>query len=74
MAHACSPSYSGGRDQEDYGLKPAQANSPRDPILKNPSPKRLMEWLKVYALSSNSSTSNKTKHTNDHSIGIQCQE
>jgi hypothetical protein len=27
MAHACDPSYSGGRDQEDCVLKPAQANS-----------------------------------------------
>jgi hypothetical protein len=25
--HACNPSYSGGRDQEDHGSKPAQANS-----------------------------------------------
>jgi hypothetical protein len=25
-SHACNPSYSGGRDQEDRGLKPAQAN------------------------------------------------
>jgi hypothetical protein len=25
VAHACNPSYSGGRDQEDRGLKPAQA-------------------------------------------------
>jgi hypothetical protein len=32
VAHACNPSYSGGRDQEDHGLKPAQANSSRDPI------------------------------------------
>jgi hypothetical protein len=23
VAHACNPSYSGGRDQEDHGLKPA---------------------------------------------------
>jgi hypothetical protein len=23
MAHACNPSYSGGRDQEDQGSKPA---------------------------------------------------
>jgi hypothetical protein len=23
VAHACNPSYSGGRDQEDRGLKPA---------------------------------------------------
>jgi hypothetical protein len=39
MAHACNPSYSGGRDQEDQGLKPAWANSLKDPILKNPSEK-----------------------------------
>jgi hypothetical protein len=26
MAHFCNPSYSGGRDQEDHGSKPAQAN------------------------------------------------
>jgi hypothetical protein len=37
---ACNPSYSGGRDQEDHGLKPAGANSSRDPISKNPSQKR----------------------------------
>jgi hypothetical protein len=23
VAHACNPSYSGGRDQEGHGLKPA---------------------------------------------------
>jgi hypothetical protein len=27
VAHAYNPSYSGGRDQEDLGLKPARANS-----------------------------------------------
>jgi hypothetical protein len=35
-----NPSYSGGRDQEDCGSKPAQANSSQDPISKNPSQKR----------------------------------
>jgi hypothetical protein len=25
VAHACNPSYSGGRDQEDCGSKPARA-------------------------------------------------
>jgi hypothetical protein len=35
VAHACNPSYSEGRDQEDHSLKPAQANSSRDPISKN---------------------------------------
>jgi hypothetical protein len=27
VAHACNPSYSGGRNQEDCSLKPAWANS-----------------------------------------------
>jgi hypothetical protein len=36
MAHACNPSYSGGRDQEDHGSKPVWANSSQDPILKKP--------------------------------------
>jgi hypothetical protein len=34
VAHACNPSYSGGRDQEDHTSKPARANSLQDPILK----------------------------------------
>jgi hypothetical protein len=34
VAHACKPSYLGGRDQEDKGSKPARANSSRDPISK----------------------------------------
>jgi hypothetical protein len=32
VAHACNPSYSGGRDQENHGSKPAQGNSSQDPI------------------------------------------
>jgi hypothetical protein len=39
VAHFCNPSYSGGRDQEDHGSKPAHANSSRDPI----SEKNIME-------------------------------
>jgi hypothetical protein len=27
VAHACNPSYSGGSDQQDHGLKPARASS-----------------------------------------------
>jgi hypothetical protein len=27
VAHACNPSYSGGRDQEDCSLRPGWANS-----------------------------------------------
>jgi hypothetical protein len=34
VAHACNPSYSGDRDQQDHGLKPAWTNSSRDPISK----------------------------------------
>jgi hypothetical protein len=36
VAHACNPCYSGGGDQEVHSLKPAQANSTRDPISKIP--------------------------------------
>jgi hypothetical protein len=34
VAHACNPSYSGGRDQEDHSSKSAQASSSQDPISK----------------------------------------
>jgi hypothetical protein len=48
MAHACHLSYLRGRDQEDHGSKPAQANNWRNPISKKPITKKgLVEWLKV---------------------------
>jgi hypothetical protein len=48
VVHACNPSYSRGRDQEDCGLKPAQANSLRDPVSKKAHHKKgLVEWLKM---------------------------
>jgi hypothetical protein len=34
VAHTCNPSYSGGREQEDHGLKPAGTTSSQDPISK----------------------------------------
>jgi hypothetical protein len=40
VTHCCNPGYSGGRDQEDCGSKPAQANSSLDPISKIPNTKR----------------------------------
>jgi hypothetical protein len=40
VAHACNPSYSGGRDQEEHSLKPAWANSSQNPISKIPNTKR----------------------------------
>jgi hypothetical protein len=40
VAHTCNPSYSGGRDQDDDGLKPAWGNSSQDLIMKIPITKR----------------------------------
>jgi hypothetical protein len=47
MAHAYNPSYSGGRDQEDHGSKPAWVNSSWNPISKKPITKKAGGWLKV---------------------------
>jgi hypothetical protein len=41
VAHACNPSYSAGRDQENDGLKPALANSSLDPISKKNQHKKM---------------------------------
>jgi hypothetical protein len=47
VVHTYNHSYSGGKDQEDHGSKPAQANSSRDPSLKKSHHKKgLVEWLK----------------------------
>jgi hypothetical protein len=56
VAYACNPSYSGGRDQEDHGLKPIWANSSHDHLEKPFTKIGLVEWIKVKALSSSSST------------------
>jgi hypothetical protein len=62
VVHAYNPSYSGGRDQEDHSLKPAQANSSMRPYFEKPFTKiGPVEWLKVKALSSNPSTEKKKK-------------
>jgi hypothetical protein len=48
VAHACNLGYSGGKDQEDHGSKPAQANSSRDLILKKKNHKKeVVKWLEV---------------------------
>jgi hypothetical protein len=61
-------SYSGGRDQEDHGLKPAQANSSSRPYLEKPFTKiGLVEWLKVKALSSSPSTAETQTNKNKQS-------
>jgi hypothetical protein len=36
VAHTCNPNYSGGKDQEDRGSKPEQANSSQEPLWKKP--------------------------------------
>jgi hypothetical protein len=47
VAHTCDLSCLGGRDQEDCGSKPAQANSSQDLISRKPITKKgLEEWLK----------------------------
>jgi hypothetical protein len=60
VAHACNPSYSGARDQEDWGSKPTQANSLRDSILKTPitkkawwSDSRYRLWVQISVLPKN---------------------
>jgi hypothetical protein len=69
MTHTCNPSYSEGRDQEDPGSKPAQANRLGNPISKTSSTKKgqqmyqVVEYLpcKCETLSSNRSTTTKKK-------------
>jgi hypothetical protein len=74
VAYTCNPTCSGSRDQEDPGSKPPQANSSRDPILKIPNTKKeLVEWLKVWTLSSNPSTTRK-KSFNFIKTGVMCME
>jgi hypothetical protein len=44
VTHACNPSYSGDRDQEDLGLKLAWANTSRDPkVFDVPTPEELIQ-------------------------------
>jgi hypothetical protein len=40
VAHACNPSYSGSRDQEDGVSKPAQTNSFQNTMSKKPFTKK----------------------------------
>jgi hypothetical protein len=51
VAHACNPSDSEGRDQENHSSKPVQARQivSRDPISKKKKnhKKELVEWLSV---------------------------
>jgi hypothetical protein len=59
MAHACKPSYSGGRDQEDWGACQIvfKTLSRKKPFTKI----GLVKWLKVKAMSSSPSTAKEKK-------------
>jgi hypothetical protein len=69
IAHTCNLSYSGGRDQEDHGLKPARTNSSQETISIIPNPKRAGRVAQVIehpprkpeALNSNASIAKKKK-------------
>jgi hypothetical protein len=62
VAHACHPSYSGGRDQGDHSSKPALGKQFAIPYLeKTHHTKRARGVLKVQALSSSPSTAKKKK-------------
>jgi hypothetical protein len=68
VAHACNPSYSGGRDQEDCGSKPGKTNNLQDPISKKKSITKKGWWSgssgrapTYQVLSSNPSTIKKKK-------------
>jgi hypothetical protein len=48
VAHTCNPSYSGGRNQEDCGSKPAQGKEYMRLYLEKTHHKKvLVEWLKA---------------------------
>jgi hypothetical protein len=47
VSDACNPSYSGGRDQEDHGLKPALGKNFVRSNLENTKHKKVLAgWLK----------------------------
>jgi hypothetical protein len=62
VAHACNPSYSGGRDQEDRSSKPAWVNSYMRPYLENTQHKK---GLGGVAMSSSLHTGKKKRPQNE---------
>jgi hypothetical protein len=62
MAHACNPTCSAGRDQEDqFKANPGQIVRPGSSLKKMHHKQGLVEWLKVKTLSSNPSIEGKKK-------------
>jgi hypothetical protein len=79
VAHACNPSYSVCRDQEDCSLKPAEASNLQKPIMKKPFTKKgLMEWLMVLMyrpwLQVPVLPKNSFLHFSDYGEGHKCRE
>jgi hypothetical protein len=67
VAHTYNPSYSGGRDREDCGSKPAWGNCLWEPISERSITKiGLVEWIKMKVLSSSPTSAKKKKYTNEH--------
>jgi hypothetical protein len=62
--HICNSSYSGGTDKEEHGYSQLGQTVPENYLKKTDHKKELVEWLKVQAPSSNSSTSKKKKRLN----------
>jgi hypothetical protein len=66
VSHTCNPSYSGARDQEDHCSKPAWICETLSKKKKKTHHKKgLVEWVKVKALSSISSTAKEKKRNSD---------
>jgi hypothetical protein len=63
VAHVCNPSYSGGRDQEDHGSKPAWAYSSARPISKTLHKNRAGGMAQGEGPSSSPSTTHTKKET-----------
>jgi hypothetical protein len=77
VARTYNPSLSGGRDQEDHGLKPAWGNSLGDTISKKPPQKRaggvaqgVGPELKPQYRKTKTETKNKTKQKQIRHSGI----
>jgi hypothetical protein len=75
VAHACNPSYLGGRHQEDHSSNAAQTNSSQVLVLKMPNRKRVGRVAQMVAClttvcetqSSNPDTIKKKKTTQTNS-------
>jgi hypothetical protein len=72
MVDIHNPSYLRGRDQEDLGLRPAQANSLQDLISKIPNTKRTGGVAQVVVPSKHEVLSSNPNTTQKKSIFLNC--